>query len=420
MKYERNRRRSVRVTRSRRSSGRRHGGSRGRRGRTAGGVRKGGIIAGAVALALLAGGAVAFSVANRDSARDGGGGAATIVYGQATANAQSVEMSGALGEELRRAAENHTGIRLIGISGDGKVFSDDKLDMTPRLADGTVLKVQRRAEQATATNIDKVARTINKTTEPGTGQAVFLGLERLQLDTSAPIYVVSSLLDTSDPVDMRRLGWDVAPKDVVADLKRSGELPDLSGARITFVVRPVAGAQEQLRQPHVEYREALWTALAKASGADRVRFDYVEGTGSAPGGSAPAVPIPPPPTTPVPVDPASRKCTVDTSAYFASDSDRLLDRSGTKRALRDCVAHIGPNSRVMVVGHTAGADSNSEFAKQLSKRRAQSIADLLVSLGVPRRGIQTLGMGNSRQPYPDPFDARNRSVVVIIKKGAVK
>lgn len=410
------RKRSVRTTRTRQSAHRRRGVA-GRRPRRSGGkFTTIAMLAGGVVVALILAALAVFGAAEEKIKECclPGGAFTQIVFDQATANAQSVPMTGVLGDGLRLAADEHRTVRLIGVGGDGKVVSNDEFDMTPKLDNGTVLKVAGRAEEATNENLKLVAQTINDTSASEPGQAIFLGLERLQFDTDAPIFVVSSLLDTSDPLDMRRLGWDVAPEKVVADLEKSGELPDLSGADITFIVRPVSGDQEQLRQPQVEYREALWTALAEASGAAKVRFEYVKGSVPVSTVAAPVVPIPAPPTTPVPVNPEARTCTVDTSAYFAPDSDNLLDKASTKAALRQCVEQIGPDSSVTVVGHTAGSDPDSKFAIDLSKKRAKAIKKLLESLGIPSSHIEAVGMGNRNQPYRDPFDVRNRSVVVTI------
>lgn len=408
--------RSVRTTRTRRPVNRR-GGVAVRRPRRSGGKFKiTALIAGGVVVALIVAALTVLSAAE-EKIKDcclPGGMFAQIVFDQATANAQSVPMTGMLGGELHRAADEHRSVRLIGIGGDGKVVSNDEFDMTPKLKNGTVLKVAGRAEEATSENLKLVGQAINDTSASEPGQAIFLGLERLQVDKDAPIFIVSSLLDTTDPLDMRRLGWDVAPDKVVADLEKSGELPDLSGADITFIVRPVSGDQEQLRQPQIEYRQALWTALADASGAAKVRFEYVKGSVPVTTVAAPVVPIPPPPTTPVPVNPTSGTCTVDTSAYFAPDSDNLLDEASTKAALRQCVEQIGPDSSVTVVGHTAGNNPDSKFAIDLSMKRANAIKKLLESLGIPSSHIEAVGMGNRNQPYPDPFDVRNRSVVVTI------
>lgn len=410
------RKRGVRTTRTRQSANRRRGVA-GRRPRRSGGkVKIIALIAGGAVVALILAALAVFGTA-KEKIKEcclPGGAFTQIVFAEATENAQSVPMTGVLGDELRLAADEHRSVRLIGVGGDGKVVSNDEFDMTPKLDNGTVLKVAGRAEEATNENLKLVARTINDTNASEPGQAIFLGLERLQLDMDAPIFIVSSLLDTSDPLDMRRLGWDVAPEKVVAELEKSGELPDLSGADITFIIRPVWGAQEQLRQPQVEYREALWTALAAASGAAKVRFEYAKGSVPLSTVAAPVVPIPAPPTTPVPVNPEARTCTVDTSAYFAADSDSLLDKASTKAALRQCVEQIGSDSSVTVVGHTAGNDPDSKFAIDLSKKRAEAIKKLLESLGTPSSHIEAVGMGNRNQPYPDPFDVRNRSVVVTI------
>ena len=372
-----------------------------------------GIVAGAIVLLVL-GGVLVMAVAQKVEQHQPAEPIASVVFDQATANAQSIPMTGALGDQLRRAADEHRSVRLIGIGGDGKVLSNDIFDMTPKLDNGTVLKIAVRAERVTAENLERVGQTINGGGGAEPGQAIFLGLEGLQLDTNEPMYVVSSLLDTRAPLDMRRLGWDVPPQDIIADLKRSGELPALP-ADVTFIVRPVAGAQEPLRQPQVEYREALWTAIAEASGAAETRFEYVD-DGSAPASTepAPVVPVPPPPTTPVPVDDESGTCVVDASAYFKADSDRLLDEVGTKAALAGCVAQIGSDSAVKVVGHTAGADPDNKFAEELSTKRAQAIAELLESLGVPSGHVEPVGMGNRDQPFPHPLDPRNRCVVVSI------
>lgn len=410
------RKRSIRTTRTRPSANRRRGVVGRRPRRTGGAFKKVALITAGVVVAIIIA-VLAVLGAAEEKFNDcclPDGAFPQIVFDQATANAQSVRMTGALEDELRLAADEHRSVRLMGVDGDGQVVSNDEFDMTPKLDNGTVLKVASRAEEATNENLKLVAQTINDTSASEPGRAIFLGLERLQLDTDAPIFIVSSLLDTADPLDMRRLGWDVAPEKVVTDLEKSGELPDLSGADITFIVRPVTGDQEQLRQPQIEYREALWTALAEASGAAKVRFEYVKGSVPVSTVSAPAVPIPAPPTTPVPVNPGARTCTVDTSAYFAPDSDSLLDKSSTKAALRKCVEQIGPDSSVTVVGHTAGNDANSKFAIDLSTKRAKAIKKLLEALGISSSHIEADGMGNRNQPYPDPFDVRNRSVVVTI------
>ncbi|HEU4651139.1 MAG TPA: OmpA family protein [Croceibacterium sp.] len=77
---------------------------------------------------------------------------------------------------------------------------------------------------------------------------------------------------------------------------------------------------------------------------------------------------------------------------FATDSAVI---SPSFRAALDEVANSlikYPNSLVDVMGHTDSSGSE-EHNQALSERRAQSVADYLVSRGVPRNRIATMGFG---------------------------
>lgn len=88
----------------------------------------------------------------------------------------------------------------------------------------------------------------------------------------------SPLLDTKDPVDFRELAFDEAPPSVIKATKKAGDLPDLKGREVTFVVTPVAGDQKKLSKLQIGYQRAVWEGLATASGAKKVTF--YDGTGT--------------------------------------------------------------------------------------------------------------------------------------------
>ena len=75
-----------------------------------------------------------------------------------------------------------------------------------------------------------------------------------------------------------------------------------------------------------------------------------------------------------------------------------------------------PDSRVQVIGHT---DNTGEagYNQQLSERRANAVADVLMSGGVPFGRIQTFGRGEN-QPIASNLTAegrtRNRRVEIVI------
>lgn len=106
-------------------------------------------------------------------------------------------------------------------------------------------------------------------------------------------------------------------------------------------------------------------------------------------------------------------------------SDRVLfesDQFDVKDPARDTVRRIGRTlvsvglKQVRVYGYTdaTGSDTHNE---QLSKRRADAVAEVLVSAGMQRTGIETVGAGK-RNPVADNSTAagraQNRRVAIVI------
>ncbi len=79
-----------------------------------------------------------------------------------------------------------------------------------------------------------------------------------------------------------------------------------------------------------------------------------------------------------------------------------------------------PNSTIQIVGHT-DSDGDAAYNQQLSERRANSVADVLLDAGIPFSRIQTFGRGES-QPVASNLDpagkARNRRVEIVILPNA--
>ena len=79
-----------------------------------------------------------------------------------------------------------------------------------------------------------------------------------------------------------------------------------------------------------------------------------------------------------------------------------------------------PNSTVQIVGHT-DSDGEAAFNQQLSERRANAVADVLLNNGVPFNRIQTFGRGES-QPVASNLTPegkqQNRRVEIVILPNA--
>jgi OOP family OmpA-OmpF porin len=119
---------------------------------------------------------------------------------------------------------------------------------------------------------------------------------------------------------------------------------------------------------------------------------------------APPAAVPPPPTpAPPPSSPPTpgyQKITLASKALFDFDK-AVLKPEGMAAIDRDVISRLREVQRlelVLVTGHTDPIGSQA-YNQKLSERRADAVRNYLVSKGVPKDKIETLGMGKT-QPVP--------------------
>ena len=112
--------------------------------------------------------------------------------------------------------------------------------------------------------------------------------------------------------------------------------------------------------------------------------------------------------------------TLPQDILFATDSFAV--RSDLRRDLGAVAGNLQayPNSTVQIVGHT-DSDGDAAYNQQLSERRANAVADVLLDAGIPFERIQTFGRGEN-QPIASNLDAagkaQNRRVEIVILPNA--
>jgi OOP family OmpA-OmpF porin len=113
----------------------------------------------------------------------------------------------------------------------------------------------------------------------------------------------------------------------------------------------------------------------------------------------PAAPPPPPPPPPAPA-PQVQKITLASKALF--DFDKAVLKPEGKAAIdTEIIAKLKDVQKlelVLVTGHTDRIGTQA-YNQKLSERRADAVRDYLVSKGVAKDKIETLGMGKT-QPLP--------------------
>ena len=114
-----------------------------------------------------------------------------------------------------------------------------------------------------------------------------------------------------------------------------------------------------------------------------------------------AVPPPPPPPAPAPAPaPQVQKITLASKALFDCDKYTLKPegKAAIDSEILSKLAGVQKLELVLVTGHTDRIGTQ-QYNQKLSERRADSVRDYLVSKGVPKDKIETLGMGKT-QPIP--------------------
>ena len=113
--------------------------------------------------------------------------------------------------------------------------------------------------------------------------------------------------------------------------------------------------------------------------------------------------------------------TLPQDILFATDS--TVVQPGLRDDLRALANNVNiySNSTLQVIGHT-DSDGEAAYNQQLSEGRANAVANVMISEGVPAQRIRTFGRGES-QPIASNLNAagkqQNRRVEIVILPNAV-
>jgi len=317
------------------------------------------------------------------------------------------------------AADPGDGTVSVVVSTDPQVA---EVDLTPMRGES---EVEQDAAAARRQVLKKTARLRSALTvnTPNVDGLDLLGTYRRALQATpagGTIVLVSSGVQTVDPLDVRTLGWDFDAAAVARDLHGRGLVPDGSGRHVEFVGLGIAyGTQPGLPLPAARRITELWRAVCAASGAASctVRGDDVPRLPSASDRPVPVVPVAATPTS------CTGTFVVPASVTFGADDATLRD--GADRYLKPVADSLKgcPAGRVVrITGHTAQVGSGaSGFA--LSAARARAVRDRLVRLGVdpdllgPVEGVGSTRPVVDNMPggvFAEPLARQNRRVEITV------
>ncbi|MEX5296847.1 OmpA family protein [Kocuria sp. CPCC 205268] len=196
------------------------------------------------------------------------------------------------------------------------------------------------------------------------------------------------------------------PEEFAGAVLDTGAIASLEGVHIVWVgLGQAAGTQQVLSQPQLENLQAIWAAIIEGAGGavEFVPGDIVGETVDA--GSYTVRPVEPMQLT----GPAPQTGTTvaydDTSAFgFAPDTTAFRDQPAAETAAGEIARWIAPGDRRIELVGTTAAVGDEQSRRELSQRRAQAVAELIVAQGGDRSRITATGLGSE---FPDYVEDRH-------------
>jgi outer membrane protein OmpA-like peptidoglycan-associated protein len=319
--------------------------------------------------------------------------AVMVIAVTATANEPRPALSAASLAMLRSAGDSHTNaVAYVMGPASGQPA---RLPLTPRRADGQVEYGPQR-QQILDRNVARVRRAVGN--EEATGPFNLLNVILAASRVTAPttMLILSSGLTTSGGLDMRKAGWDASPRSIAAQLKRLGDLPDLSGWTLIFSgLAGTAGRQPALPLPQQTTLGSYWLAICREAGATACRLD-----------ESPRLERPSLSTVPVPVVrvPKVRSATGPHHKQSTILPTALLFRYGKAVLVTGADHYLEPivaeeqraGSWVSITGHASPDGGTAAYNRKLSLARARAVRARLIALGLPPQKITHIaGVGTA-------------------------
>jgi len=316
--------------------------------------------------------------------------ALAVVTGDA--NSPLAMLTPGIDDLLERAFTHHAGLALVDAGGRPRLWS---------ITLGGNFGNSDARQAAEATQLSEVGQALSRVV-PSVGQsdpwdAVSEAVGWLQGHGGGTLVVENSGLGTAGFLDYRQPGMlEATPADLVAFAKAHHELPDAKGiSAILLGIGWTAAPQGALDAPDRANLVAQWVALLRAAGAS-VSVNQAPLTGPGPS-HAPKVGL-------VKAGQVAWQAPVGTCStvlsslqvHFVVGTARLTDPTPASALIRALVEKLLANHEVANFTGTTSSEGGPAINDPLSTLRAETIARLAESLGLPASHVgRVVGLGSN-------------------------
>lgn len=283
------------------------------------------------------------------------------------------------------------------ITGDGQPRST--IALTPRRAD---CAVEHGLQRPTLIE-QNVTQVIDASHDTATNQPeldLLTGISNAVRASKAGLLIIDSNgLSTTGGLDIRQVGWEADPGDIVRQLRDHDLLPALAGWRVLWIgLAATAGDQAELPAPIRSKLQSYWAAICAAARASSCEFDDTPVNSTPPLATADMSVVEVPRINSV-VGPRGNVLTTVPDALLGFGPDSATLSPAAVGIIRSMAAELQtelaarPNTTITLTGYTADPPgSTTDGRKQLSLARATVVANAISAAGVTNK-IVTVGGG---------------------------
>jgi OmpA-OmpF porin, OOP family len=322
------------------------------------------------------------------------------------------------------------------VAASGKEITLVQLDGRPKMVDRQAFHSDAQNQSAWDADLDDFLNGMNSEIGKIVPQAPQSDpLEALaEAARNAPGDAIIAMVDSglsTKTIDFTQDGMlDANPDDVVNELVRLHELPDLTGRTVLFSgLGQTTLPQQSLDEARRNNLIAIWKAIATRAGARDVRIDESSRPDKPVRTDQPVTLVPVRPLDPAPVPSPPGSCTESVftdvgNVGFAPETANFRDAAAARDTLRGFANQItSGDAKAELVGTTADV-GDQQGQVTLSRQRAEAVRQVLIGLGVPPEKITSRGVGSDWPGHVPDIDAQgnllpgpaalNRSVILRV------
>lgn len=256
-------------------------------------------------------------------------------------------------------------------------------------------------------------------------------LSSLEGYDSKTIVLMGTGLSTTGVMNFSNNLISAEPEMVINLLNEKSEIPDFKGITVySQQLGDVAAPQQELTSAQRIKLEKIYVGIVETGGGNFVYNEIIANPVDDTKQYPTVTPVKLPSDAPISFEEVVFEeenifeepvFLTEEKIGFVADKDVFLNPSEASETLRPVAEYLAshPSISIVLAGTTAG-DSDSDFTLTLSRKRAETVKNALIDLGVSADRIITLGLGSEKDPwhvynagYDGAAAAGNRKVVIL-------